>query len=285
MLKVFMLNSLLIEKTVRAALEEDLGHGQDVTSEYTIPHGTRATAILNTREPGVLAGLIVALSAFSLIDSDLDMEINAQDGDTLKKGQKIATIIGPAKSILAAERVALNFLSHMSGVASITRKFVEEIEGTGAEICDTRKTLPGLRAFQKYAVHIGGGVNHRFGLDDAVLIKDNHIAIAGGIETALGNAAMLASHMKKIEIEVESLKQLKEVLETGGADIVMLDNMNLKDMKKAVEMAQGYVLLEASGGVTLENVKKIAETGVHYISIGALTHSVKALDIGLDIEV
>jgi nicotinate-nucleotide pyrophosphorylase (carboxylating) len=279
-----MLSSLLIEKSVRAALEEDLGHGHDITSELTIPGNAQVTATLNAREPGVMAGIIVALTAFSLTDSGFDMEINAQDGDDLKKGQKIATIIGPAKGILAAERTALNFLSHMSGVASITRKFVEEIEGTGAEISDTRKTLPGLRAFQKYAVYVGGGSNHRFGLDDAVLIKDNHIAIAGGIEAALGNASMLAGHMRKIEIEVDSLKQLEEVLEIGGADVVLLDNMSVTDLKKAVKMAEDRVLLEASGGVTLENVKKIAETGVNYISIGALTHSAKALDIGLDID-
>ena len=280
-----MLNTLTIEKIVRAALEEDLGHGHDVTSDLLIPGDAQARASLVAREKGVLCGLIVALSAFSLTDSGFDMEIHAQDGDAIKSGQTIATIVGSAKSILIAERTALNFMSHMSGVASLTAKYVEEIEGTGAEICDTRKTIPGLRALQKYAVRTGGGSNHRFGLDDAVLIKDNHIAIAGGVAQALSQARLLAGHMVKIEIEVDTIEQLKEALDQGGADIVMLDNMDLKTLEKAVKLAKGKALLEASGGVTLKTVRAIAETGVDYISIGALTHSAPALDIGLDIEV
>lgn len=279
-----MLNNLIIEKHVRAALEEDLGHGRDVTSEVTVPADARARGTLVAREEGVLAGLIVALSAFSLVDSEFDMVVHAQDGDMLQAGQEIAHIEGPARSLLMGERVALNFLSHMSGVATLTHRYVSEVEGTGAEICDTRKTLPNLRSFQKYAVDIGGGANHRFGLDDAVLIKDNHIAIAGGISQALDQAELIAGHTLKIEIEVDTLEQLEEVLANGKADIVMLDNMELETLQKAVQMAKGSIKTEASGGVSLDTVQKIAETGVDYISIGALTHSAPALDIALDIS-
>ena len=280
-----MLSPIIIEDIVKTALKEDLGHGFDITSNLLIPASQSAKGILRAREDGVIAGLMVALSAFSLTDIDFDMSIMVQDGDQVKAGDTIAVIEGPARSLLTAERVALNFLSHMSGVATATSRYVAEVRDTGTEICDTRKTLPGLRLLQKYAVEVGGGANHRFGLDDAILIKDNHIAVAGGIDAALDQAYMLASHMKKIEIEVDTLDQLAEVLENGKADIVMLDNFDLKDLKKAVSMCEGRIVTEASGGITLENVKKIAETGVNYISIGALTHSVKALDIALDIEI
>ena len=282
-----MLSNLIIEKHVRAALEEDLGHGHDITSNLLIPAGERAKAAFVAREDGVLAGLIVALSTFSLIDPDFDMVIHAQDGDEIKAGFTIAEIEGPARSLLTAERVALNFMSHMSGIATMTRIFTDEITGTGAEVCDTRKTLPGLRAFQKYAVSVGGGSNHRFGLDDAILIKDNHIAVAGGIDQALQQVALIAGHTLKIEIEVDTLEQLEEVLASGHAHIVMLDNMDTNTLEKAVKMikaSEHKITTEASGGVTLETVRAIAETGVDYISIGALTHSVKALDIGLDIQ-
>lgn len=282
-----MLNNLTIEKYVRAALEEDLGHGRDVTSEVTVPEGAPAKAALVAREEGVLAGVIVALSAFSLIDSALDLIVHGSDGDAISPGFEIAHIEGDARSLLMAERVALNFLSHMSGVATLTNRFVKEIEGTGAEICDTRKTLPGLRPFQKYAVSMGGGSNHRSGLDDAILIKDNHIAMNGGdIRQLLHQARLLAGHTTKIEIEVDTLEQLEAVLASGDADIVMLDNMDIETLKKAVDMAKGAKLItEASGGVSLETVRAIAETGVDYISVGALTHSVKALDIALDFKV
>ncbi|MEM7679710.1 MAG: carboxylating nicotinate-nucleotide diphosphorylase [Pseudomonadota bacterium] len=279
-----MLNSLTIEKYVRAALEEDLGHGRDVTSEVTVPEGASAKATLVAREEGVLAGMIVALSAFSLIDGGLDMIVHGSDGDPITPGFEIAHIAGSARSLLMAERVALNFLSHMSGVATLTNRFVQEIEGTAAEICDTRKTLPGLRTFQKYAVNMGGGSNHRLGLDDAILIKDNHIAIAGDIRQVLDQARLIAGHTVKIEIEVDTIEQLEAVLESGNADIVMLDNMDFKTLKSAVDMAKGKLITEASGGVTLETVREIAETGVDYISVGALTHSVKALDIALDFQ-
>ena len=275
---------LLIEDIVKAALKEDLGHGFDATSETLIPTSEQAKGVIKSRQDGVLAGLIVALSAFSLTDIDFDMEIHSQDGEKIKAGETIATIEGPARSLLTAERVALNFMQHMSGVASLTNQYVETIKDTGAEIYDTRKTIPGLRLLQKYAVFMGGGSNHRFGLDDGILIKDNHIAVAGSIPTALDQAYMLASHMRKIEIEVDTLEQLEEVLANGKADIVMLDNFELKTLEKAVKMIDRKMPCEASGGVTLETVRAIADTGVDYISVGALTHSAPALDIGLDID-
>jgi len=277
------LSNLHIERIVRMALEEDLGHGHDITSETLIPVSEQATATIRARQSGVLAGLMLALSAFSLTDIDFDMTVHKQDGEWLEEGEVIAEITGPARSLLTAERVALNFLTHLSGIATLTHKYVEEIKGTGAEICDTRKTIPGLRMFQKYAVSVGGGANHRFGLDDAILIKDNHIAIAGGIDQALSQAKMLAGHMVKIEIEVDTLEQLQEVIDNGNADVVMLDNMDAKMMKKGVEMVGGRMAIEASGGVSLETVRAIADSGVHYISVGALTHSAPALDIALDI--
>lgn len=265
-------------------MEEDLGHGRDITSECLIPLSEQATATLVAREEGILCGLMLALSAFSLTDIDFDMTVHKQDGDALEPGDVIAEITGPARALLTAERVALNFLTHLSGIATLTNQYVEEIKGTGAEICDTRKTIPGLRMFQKYAVSIGGGANHRFGLDDAILIKDNHIAIAGGISQALDQAHMLAGHMVKIEIEVDTLEQLQEVLENGKADVVMLDNMAPDMLKEGVEMVNGTMAIEASGGVNMKTVRAIAETGVHYISVGALTHSAPSLDIGLDIS-
>lgn len=276
--------ALMIEDAVKSALKEDLGHGFDVTSDALIPISKTAKGVLRARENGRLAGLIVALSAFSLTDIDFDMTIMAEDGVDLKAGDIIAEIEGPARSLLSAERVALNFLSHMSGIATLTAQYVEEVKDTGVEICDTRKTIPGLRLFQKYAVEIGGGTNHRFGLDDAILIKDNHIAIAGGIGEALDQAYMLAGHTQKIEIEVDNLKQLDKVLSHGKADIVMLDNFTIEDLKTAAALSKGRIQTEASGGVNLENVRAIAQTGVEYISVGALTHSVKAMDIALDIE-
>ena len=218
-------------------------------------------------------------------DIDFDMSVMAEDGDDIKAGDIIAEIEGPARSLLTAERVALNFMSHMSGVATLTAAYVEQIKHTGAEVCDTRKTLPGLRLFQKYAVSMGGGSNHRFGLDDAILIKDNHIAVAGGIDEALTQAHMLAGHTVKIEIEVDTLLQLETVLANGRADIVMLDNFSLEDLKTGVEMCKGQITVEASGGVNLDNIRGIAECGVDYISVGALTNSAKVLDIGLDIDV
>jgi len=279
------LSPLLIEKTVRAALEEDLGASYiDLTSDLTIPADTTATAVLRAREDGVIAGLIVGLSAFTLLDPEFDISVHIHDGDNVAAGQVIASITGPARALMGAERVALNFIGHLSGIATETAKYVSALAGTGAQVCDTRKTLPGLRAFQKYAVSCGGGANHRFGLYDAVMIKDNHIAIAGGIEEALRNAALLAGHTTKIEIEVDTLGQLEQVLATGMGDIVLLDNMDTKTIAKAVAMVDKRLVTEASGGVTVENIRAIGETGVDYISVGALTHSVRNFDLGLDID-
>ncbi|MEM7651217.1 MAG: carboxylating nicotinate-nucleotide diphosphorylase [Pseudomonadota bacterium] len=280
-----MLSPIILEDLVKAALKEDLGHGFDITSNLLIPAGAPAKGVLRARQDGRLAGLIVALSTFSLTDIEFDMTVMAEDGADLKEGDVIAEIIGPARSLLTAERVALNFLSHMSGVATLTAAYVEKVKDTGVEICDTRKTLPGLRLLQKYAVEIGGGANHRFGLDDAILIKDNHIAVAGSVSDALDQAYMLAGHTKKIEIEVDTIAQLIDVLENGKADIVMLDNFEIDELRKAVEIAKGEIVTEASGGVSLETVRDIAETGVNYISIGALTHSAPAMDIALDINI
>lgn len=279
------LSPLIIERALRAAFEEDLGpSGLDITSAYTIPQNQDARVTINARQSGVLSGLSVALSAFALMDNMCEIEAFAHDGDEIEPGQPIATISGNARAILAAERTALNFLTHMSGIASLTAQYIEAIEDLHTEICDTRKTLPGLRAFQKYAVHVGGGSPHRHGLYDAVLIKDNHIAIAGGIVPALQHAALQAGHMTKIEIEVDTLEQLEEVLDTGGAHAVLLDNMSPETLRKAVELVDHQIVTEASGGVTLDTVRSIAESGVDFISVGALTHSAPALDFGLDFK-
>ncbi len=276
--------SILIEDLVHAAIKEDLGHGLDITSSCIIADNIKAKAIFRAREKGVLAGIIPALSTFSHIDTDFEFEILANDGDIIDKGQVIMTVKGAAQAILTAERVALNFLTHMSGIATLTRQYVLAVQGTNAKICDTRKTLAGLRAIQRYAVRAGGGFNHRSGLDDAILIKDNHIAISGGIETALNYAKDNSGHMVKIEIEVDTLEQLEQVLAHGGADIVMMDNFDIEQLKVAVNMVDGKMITEASGGITLQTVKYIAQTGVDYISVGALTHSAPAFDIGLDID-
>ncbi len=278
------LNPLIIENTVRAALLEDLGHGHDITTRSVISGAKECSAVFCAREEGVLAGLLPALMAFTLTDPSLKIEVLAKDSDTVKIGQNIAIIKGSAAAILTAERTALNLLIHMSGIATLTQSYVRTIQGTNAKICDTRKTLANLRAFQKYAVRMGGGHNHRFGLDDAILIKDNHIAIAGGVVQALNNAKKYAGHTVKIEIEVDTLEQLEEVLKIGTADIVMLDNFTPQDLVQAIKMVDGKITTEASGNVNLMIVHDIAQSGVDYISVGALTHSAPALDIGLDIE-
>lgn len=282
------LSPLIIEKAVRAALAEDMGHGHDITSRAVVAPGTQARCTLRARKDGVLAGMGPAVLAFALCTPDAAMDLEAQDGAFLKPGQAILNISGDAAGILAAERTALNFAMHLSGIASLTRRYVEAVRKTNAKICDTRKTLPGLRALQKYAVRVGGGHNHRFGLDDAILIKDNHIAMAGSVETALRLAKQNSGHMVRVEIEVDTLEQLDQVLSYckrhGGVDVVMLDNFALPDLKTAVQNVGGALVTEASGGVNLETVAAIAETGVDYISVGALTHSAPALDLGLDFE-
>ncbi len=270
-----------VNALVKTALEEDLGMVGDITSQLTIPSDMTASVMISSREQGVLAGMQFAKAAFSVVDETLLFEPMKHDSDVLQAGDILAKVSGNGRSLLTAERVALNFLGHMSGIASQTALFVKETEGTKARIADTRKTTPGLRMVEKYAVKAGGGVNHRFGLGDAVLIKDNHIAIAGGIDAALTTVIENAGHMRKIEVEVDTLEQLEEVLHYK-VDAVLLDNMPPEILVKAVAMIKGRVLAEASGGVNMTTVRAIAQSGVDLISIGALTHSSSTLDIGLD---
>ncbi len=278
------LSPLEIEAAVTRALEEDLGRAGDVTSIATVPEDAAGRAVLAAREPGVIAGLPVVEAAFRRLQRDIALGAHVRDGAAIKAGTKLMTISGNARAILGAERVALNYLGHLSGIATATANFVKRIAHTKARVVCTRKTTPGLRALEKYAVRCGGGHNHRFGLDDAILIKDNHIAVAGGITAVLKRAQAAAGHLVKIEIEVDSLEQLQEVLDVGIADVVMIDNFDLDSMRKAVAMVAGRLAIEASGGITLETAAAIAETGVDYLSSGALTHSVQNLDVGLDIE-
>jgi nicotinate-nucleotide pyrophosphorylase (carboxylating) len=279
-----MLNPLLVEDAVRAALLEDLGRAGDITTNATIPAARQARAVIAARQPGIVAGLDLAKAAFRLLDPALSFETRIADGTAVTPGAILATIEGPARALLSAERVALNFLGRLSGIATLTARYVATVAHTKARIVCTRKTTPGLRTFEKYAVLCGGGFNHRFGLDDAILIKDNHIAVAGGIIPALRTVKAAIGHLVKIEIEVDTLDQLDEVL-TEGADVVLLDNMTPAQLREAVARVKGRLLTEASGGVTLETVAAIAESGVDMISVGALTHSAKVLDVGLDIQI
>jgi nicotinate-nucleotide pyrophosphorylase (carboxylating) len=278
------LPALLVEGPVRAALLEDLGRSGDITSAATIPADARAEAMIVVRKPGVLAGLACAEAAFRLIDPAVTFAAGKADGDRLGPGDVVAGIAGPARGILSAERVALNVLGHLSGVATATAAFADAIAHTGAKITCTRKTTPGLRALEKYAVRCGGGANHRFGLDDAILIKDNHIAVAGGVGVAIARARAHAGHLVMIEIEVDTLDQLREAM-AERPDAVLLDNMTPGMLREAVAIVAGRAVVEASGGVTLANVAAIAETGVDRISSGWITHSAPVLDLGLDIEV
>ena len=272
---------LLLEPIVRRALEEDLGRAGDITSELAVPAGRQAKARLLTREVGRIAGLICAETAFRLLDSSLEFRFEVQDGGDAEAGATLATVQGAARSILTGERVALNFVGRLSGVATQTRALAEAVAGTKARIVCTRKTTPGLRLLEKYAVRCGGGFNHRFGLDDAVLIKDNHIAAAGGLAPALESVRAGAGHMMRIEVEIETLNQLEEALRLG-ADTILLDNMGVADLKRAVELTNGRAVLEASGNVTLKTVRAIAETGVDFISSGAITHSAPCLDVTME---
>ncbi len=277
-----MLPDLILEPLVRAALVEDLGPMGDATCRALIPADRSATARLNARDQGVASGLRIAEMAFRLIDPALAIERHAADGDRIAAGAALLTVSGSAAAILMAERVALNFAGRLSGIATLTAAFVAETRGTRARITCTRKTTPGLRAVEKEAVRHGGGSNHRFGLSDAIMIKDNHIAASGGIRAALAAARAARSHMMRIEVEVDTLRQLEEVLAEGGADVVLLDNMSTEDMARAVEMVRGGVVLEASGNMRLDRIAAVAATGVDYISVGALTHSAPVLDLGLD---
>ena len=271
----------IIEDAVKRALEEDLGLAGDITSAACVPADAMSRADLVARRPGVIAGIDLALAAFRLVDRDIDIRIDKGDGARVAGGDVVMRIEGPSRGILAAERVALNFLGRLSGVATQTALYVEAAAGTRAKIVCTRKTTPGLRAFEKYAVLCGGGKNHRFGLHDAMMIKDNHIIAAGGIAAALTAAKKAVGHMAAIEIEVETLEDMEEALE-HGARIILLDNMSLDDLRLAVTLNKGRAVLEASGGVTLDSVKAIAATGVDVISSGAITHSAPCLDLGLD---
>lgn len=273
----------LVATAVAEALAEDLGLVGDVTTNATIPADAQSTALLKARAPGFVSGLALARAAFHALDPALAFTVTKPDGGIVATGDTIAEISGSARAILSAERVALNFMGRMSGIATLTARYVAAVAGTRAAIVDTRKTTPGLRAFEKYAVRCGGGRNHRIGLFDAVLIKDNHIIAAGGLERAIKAARDHAGHILKIEVEVDTLEQLERVLQ-HRVDAVLLDNMSPETLKKAVTMVAGRSLTEASGGVNLDSVRDIAETGVDLISVGALTHSAPVLDLGLDFQ-
>lgn len=275
------LSPFIIEPLVRMALAEDLGRAGDITSDSTVPESARACVVIAAREEGRIAGLDIAEAAFRMVDANLKITRLIREGADVKKGDEVMKVEGRARSILTAERVALNFMGHMSGVATLTLEMVRAVGNHKAKIAATRKTLPGLRAVQKYAVMIGGGIPHRYGLDDAVLIKDNHIAMSGGVRNAIRNAKAHIGHTVKIEVEVDTLEQLAEVLDEG-VDIVMLDNMTGEQMKQAVAMVGGRAVVEASGGVTLARIPEIAATGVDLISSGAVTHSAPNFDVGLD---
>lgn len=274
--------NILIDKIVEQVLLEDIGTG-DITSDSIVPYDLKAKGIIKTSEEGVVAGLDIAHLIFKKLDPEIIFQEKIKDGVKVARGKVLAEISGSARTILKGERVALNFLQRMSGIATITSKFCQEVKDFPVRIVDTRKTTPGLRVLEKYAVLMGGGYNHRFGLYDAVLIKDNHIAVAGGIKSAVNSVRKQISHTVKIEVEVENLSQLQEALEMK-VDIVMLDNMELETMKEAVKIVKGKALIEASGGITLKKVREIAQTGVDLISVGALTHSVKSLDISMEIK-
>ena len=279
------LSPLVIDEAVRRALEEDLGRAGDITSAATVPAGTRARAKLVARKVGTIAGIECARRAFHQLDQKIEFRARHRDGDQVAAGTVLAEVEGAAAPILGAERVALNFVGHLSGIATLTAAYVARVTGTKANVIDTRKTLPGLRALEKYAVRCGGGMNHRFGLDDAVLIKDNHIAVAGGVKLALARARAAVGHLVKVEIEAATLDQVREVVASGKADAVLLDNMDTKTLAEAVKLVGGKLVTEASGGVNLETIAAIAASGVDFISVGALTHSAPGLDVALDIDV
>ena len=276
------LPDMLIEPVVRMALVEDLGRAGDVTAQACIPDGARMRAVFAARKAGVLAGIDCVRLAVLAMDPGASIALKLRDGDAFEAGAVLAEVEADARAFLAAERTALNLLGRLCGIATLTRAYVEAVAGTKARIADTRKTTPGLRALEKHAVLCGGGVNHRFGLDDAILIKDNHVAVCGGVGEAVRRARAVVGHLMKVEVEVDGLDQLDEALATGP-DVIMLDNFTLPMLREAVARTAGRITLEASGGVNLETVRGIAETGVDVISVGALTHSAPALDVGLDV--
>ncbi|HZG30731.1 MAG TPA: carboxylating nicotinate-nucleotide diphosphorylase [Ensifer sp.] len=272
---------VIVESAVRAALLEDLGLAGDITSAAVIPAEHRSRFVMAARKPGVIAGLEIAALAFELVDPAISFTAHIADGTPVASGDDVATIEGPSRALLTGERVALNFLGHLSGIATVTAGIVDAVAGTRAAVVCTRKTTPGLRAFEKYAVRAGGGMNHRFALYDAVLIKDNHIAIAGSVAEAIQRAKTNVGHMVKIEVEVDTLEQLREAMEIG-VDAVLLDNMSPAQLKQAVDFVSGRAITEASGGITPATAAAIAASGVDLLSIGWITHSAPCLDIGLD---
>ncbi|MBB4349708.1 carboxylating nicotinate-nucleotide diphosphorylase [Aliirhizobium cellulosilyticum] len=272
---------IVIEPTVRNALIEDLGLAGDITSAAVIPVGHRSRLAMVSRNPGVIAGLDAAELAFQLIDPAVGMVRHMEDGSVVKPGDVIATIEGPSRALLTGERTALNFLGHLSGIATVTASIVSAISGSKASVVCTRKTTPGLRSLEKYAVRAGGGMNHRFALNDAVLIKDNHIAIAGGIAEAIRRAKASVGHMVKIEIEVDTLDQLQDAMQIG-VDAVLLDNMTPVQLRQAVDLVAGRAITEASGNINPTTAAEIAASGVDLLSVGWITHSAQVLDIGLD---
>lgn len=280
------LPDILVEPVVRLALAEDLGRAGDVTAMACIPEDARMTAAFVARKSGVLAGVDAVRLAVLALDPQARIDVRLNDGDALTPGAVLAVVEANARAFLSAERTALNLVGRLSGVATLTQAYVQAVKGTGARIADTRKTTPGLRALEKHAVACGGGMNHRFGLDDAILIKDNHVAVCGGAAEAVRRARAFAPHLMKVEVEVDGLDQLDDVLalidEGAAPDVIMLDNFSLADLRTAVDRVAGRIVLEASGGVDLTTVRAIAETGVDVISVGALTHSAPVLDIGLD---
>jgi nicotinate-nucleotide pyrophosphorylase (carboxylating) len=280
------LPEVLIEPVVRLALAEDLGRAGDVTAMACIPENARMKAAFAARKPGVLAGIDCVRLAVLAMDPKASVDLRLRDGDAFDAGAVLAVVEADARAFLSAERTALNLVGRLSGVATLTRTYVDAVAGTKARIADTRKTTPGLRALEKHAVACGGGINHRFGLDDAILIKDNHVAVCGGVAEAVRRAKAFAPHLMKVEVEVDGLDQLDAVLalidEGAAPDVIMLDNFSLDDLRAAVARVAGRIVLEASGGVDLTTVRGIAETGVDVISVGALTHSAPVLDIGLD---
>ena len=273
----------LVRSAVAAALAEDLGLAGDLTTDAIVPPEEVTAAAVVTRAPGVIAGLQLAEAAFHLLDPQAHLEVQIADGERAPANAIVARVTGKARALLTAERVALNFLGRMSGIATLTRRYVDAVAGCRARIVDTRKTTPGLRAFEKYAVRAGGGMNHRVGVFDAVLIKDNHLVVAGGVGPAIAAARARAGHMVKVELEVDTLAQLAEAL-AHGVDAVLLDNMSPEQLRNAVRLVAGRAITEASGGVTLDTVRAIADAGVDLISVGALTHSAPVLDLGLDFE-
>ena len=278
------LSPLEVDAVVTRALTEDLGRAGDVTSIATIPEDTQARAVVVARKDGVISGLPFVAASFQKLAPDMTITAHLRDGANVTAKTALMTVTGPARAVLSAERVGLNILGRLSGIATATHEFVRRVKHTKLRICCTRKTTPGLRAIEKYAVRCGGGFNHRFGLDDAILIKDNHIAVAGGIRAVLERARSVAGHLVKIEIEVDTLDQLQQVIDVGIADVVLLDNMDCPTMAKAAGMVRGRFVLEASGNVTLDHIAEIAATGVDYASSGWITHSAPNFDVGLDIE-